>query len=405
MNRSPTGAGASAERLLFMRLAFLYAGWFLVLGVQLPFWPVWLRFKGLDAAEIGVLFMIGAVVRAFGGPLFAHVADRFGRRRALIIALSLASFLAYATFLLTDGFVQILLVSIIAVAVFSPIMALSDNLTILIARDRGLHYGRIRLWGSLTFIAAATGAGAFLEGRSEGAVLWFILAGLAVLVVAAVAGPASGAGSLGTGDALGLLTRVRRLLAQAPFSLLLLSAGAVQGSHAVYYAFGTLYWRELGLADDVIGMLWALGVIAEICLFAVAGGLHGRLGPRRLMMLAGAAGIIRWGLMPVATNALTFAVLQLLHAFTFAAAHLAVILYIARRVPTELSATAQGLYSAVSVGLMIAGSMALSGMLYAAWGGYAYWAMTGFAGVGLALAAIIKPPPPMVPPGLQGPGL
>ena len=401
MTQSPPGLPEAGDRLLSARLAFLYVGWFLVLGIQLPFWPVWLRFKGLDATQIGVLFMIGAIVRALGGPVFANIADRFGRRRALIIALSLASLCAYGFFLLTQGFAQILLVSIFAVTLFSPIMALTDNLTILIARDRGLHYGRIRLWGSLTFVLMATAAGAFLEHRPEGAILWLILAGLAVMVAAAVLGPASGAGSLGTSEAIGLYARIRRLLADGPFFLVLLSAGALQASHAVYYAFGTLYWRELGLADDVIGLLWALGVVAEMVMFALAGGLHGRLGPRRLLMLAGAAGIVRWGLMPMAVSPLAFAALQLLHGFTFAATHLAVILFIARRVPTELSATAQGLYSAVSVGLMIAGSMALSGVLYAAWGGRAYWAMTGFAGAGLILAAIVKQPPPISSPGPQ----
>src|SRR5262249_34141478 len=61
-------------------------------------------------------------------------------------------------------------------------------------------------------------------------------------------------------------------LAHSPsFLLFLLAASMIQASHALYYAFGTLHWRAQGFADGTIGALWALGVIAEIALFAVSG--------------------------------------------------------------------------------------------------------------------------------------
>lgn len=61
-------------------------------------------------------------------------------------------------------------------------------------------------------------------------------------------------------------------LAHSPsFLLFLLAASTIQGSHALFYAFGTLHWRAQGFADGTIGALWALGVVAEIGLFAVSG--------------------------------------------------------------------------------------------------------------------------------------
>ena len=71
------------------------------------------------------------------------------------------------------------------------------------------------------------------------------------------------------------------------FLLFLGAAAAIQSSHAVYYAFGTLHWRGLGHSEAVIGWLWAEGVIAEILLFAFGSALGSRLSPARLLMVAG----------------------------------------------------------------------------------------------------------------------
>jgi hypothetical protein len=41
------------EHLLAPRLALFYAAYFAAVGIHLPFWPVWLEWRGLGATEIG----------------------------------------------------------------------------------------------------------------------------------------------------------------------------------------------------------------------------------------------------------------------------------------------------------------------------------------------------------------
>src|SRR5437016_5229290 len=89
----------------------------------------------------------------------------------------------------------------------------------------------------------------------------------------------------------------RRLLLDGRQLLFLLAATAIQSSHSIYYAFGTLHWSALGYSSETIGWLWAEGVIAEIALFACGAPLLARLGPARLLVLAGAAGVLRWTVM------------------------------------------------------------------------------------------------------------
>jgi len=83
-------------------------------------------------------------------------------------------------------------------------------------------------------------------------------------------------------------------LAQSPsFPLFLLAASMIQASHALYYAFGTLHWRARGFADGSIGVLWALGVIAEIGLFAASGRVLAKRDAAWLLLAAGLAAAVR----------------------------------------------------------------------------------------------------------------
>ena len=179
------------------------------------------------------------------------------------------------------------------------------------------------------------------------------------------------------------------VLRDRTFVLFLATVALIQGSHAVYYAFGTLHWRAVGYSDAVIGWLWAEGVIAEIILFAFGGALVRRLGPARLILLAGIAGIVRWCATGLSDALPVLVMVQALHAFTFGAAHLGAIYFIARTVPPALSATAQSLYSAAVMGLGLGLAILASGSLYATFGGGAYFAMAALAALGSVLAVVL----------------
>jgi PPP family 3-phenylpropionic acid transporter len=167
------------------------------------------------------------------------------------------------------------------------------------------------------------------------------------------------------------------------FLIFVLSAAALQSSHQLYYGFGTLIWRQYGLSDSVIGVLWAEGVVAEIVLFWYSAALVARVGPLGLMMLGGAAGLVRWILMGIVPGLAAAAVLQLLHAATFGASHLGAMHFLSRNVPPDAAASAQSLYSALSAGFGSGLVMLAAGTLYTAWGGGAYVAMALLSGLGL----------------------
>jgi PPP family 3-phenylpropionic acid transporter len=260
--------------------------------------------------------------------------------------------------------------------VFSTaLLPVADGITVVAARARHIDYGRVRLWGSTAFIVVATASGRLLGVADDAVILWLVLGALALVCVASTALPDLRAPARASLSGWRALPRAFWICAAA--------ASLIQASHSVYYGFSTLQWRSVGLSDTTIGLLWGEGVVAEIVLFAASARLP--LGPRAMLLLAAAGGIVRWIVLGTTDALPALAAAQLLHGASFGAAHLAMARYILREVAPELTATAQGLSAAVG-SLGTASFLAVAGMLYAGWGSGAYFAMTALALLGGATA-------------------
>ena len=157
----------------------------------------------------------------------------------------------------------------------------------------------------------------------------------------------------------------------------------------VYYGFATLHWRDAGLSSDLIGALWAEGVIAEVVLFAFGARLVARLGPARLIALAGLCAALRWTVTALTVEPWLLALSQLLHAATFGATHLGNMHFLARATPPALSARAQSLHASITNGLATGAAMLASGWLYAGLGGGAFLVMAGLGAAGALAAAVL----------------
>ncbi|MBU0725107.1 MAG: MFS transporter [Alphaproteobacteria bacterium] len=364
-----------------LRLAALYGTYFTVAGIYLPFWPIWLAFREMSPTQIGILLAVGSVVKIAANLAFARIADRTGRTRLIIVILGFASLATLAGFALIDGFVAFLLLSLLVGCVFSPIMPLTESISLRQARAGLIDYGRVRLWGSITFMVITVVAGWMIGQYGAGVIHTLVVAAALATLVACLTLPADGAPMppLRKGAALAL--------ARNPVFLLFLgTAAAAQASHAVYYGFSALHWRAAGLSETVIGLLWAEGVIAEILLFIYGTRVTARFGPVGMLLLAGAAGVLRWSVTAETTSLPLLAAMQLLHAITFGAAHLGAMAFLTRAVPDALSATAQSLYAGLVSGVAFGLAMPLSGYLYGRFGGQAFLLSVVFSVIATLIA-------------------
>ncbi len=358
------------------RLAALYAGLFITAGVQLPFFPVWLKAKGLDPQMIGLVLAAPIVARLIAVPLVARAADR---RDALRAAIIVASWLGVGGFVLVglaDGPVAILATYALAALALTPVMPLAETYALKGLAARGRAYGPVRLWGSVAFILGIFLAGFATDTIPARHLIWLIAAAslLSALAASMLAPLATAAPPAGAPEA-----PRKSLLRDPAFLAVVAAASLIQASHAVYYGFSALEWRSAGFDGTTIAALWGLGVVAEIVLFALSGRLPPFFQPSVLLMIGAAGATLRWAAMALDPPAFVLPGLQLLHAVSFGVTHLGALGFLARHAPAGQSATAQG-YLAVTIGVVGAAATALSGWLYGEFGARAYAAM--------ALAAI-----------------
>jgi PPP family 3-phenylpropionic acid transporter len=360
------------------RLGLFYAGLFVVVGIQMPFFPLWLAAKGLEAEAIGVVIAAPIAVRLVVVPVVARLADRRGALRQVLTVSSVGAATAYVAVGLAQGFPAILATVVLAAAIAAPGIPLTDAYALKGLTLRGRAYGPVRLWGSAAFVAANFGAGFASAYIAPTGYIWLIVAASALAAAVSLMLRPLRPGGEPEGAA---PHRASRLLAMPGFLPVAAGASLIQASHAVYYGFSTLDWTAKGLSGSIIGALWALGVAAEIVLFLVSARLPAALGPRMLLLIGAAGAVVRWGAMALDPPLILLAAVQCLHALSFGASFLGAVQFLARAAPDGEAATAQAYFSTMQ-GIVMAAATGISGVLYGSFGALAYVAMAACAGVG-----------------------
>ncbi len=369
-----------------LRMALLYAAIFAFAGIQIPYLPVWLQAKGLNAQEIGLVLATAMVARPVIVPGAMRIIDRRGWAKGPLVGAAWAACITFVAVALSDGFAAIIVTFAISALPQALVMPLADAYALrgLAVRERA--YGPVRLWGSVTFIAANLGGGYVLERVGASHVIWALVATIAATALSASMlmplAPVSRDPAASNQSALSLW--------RSPvFVAVVAATSLIQASHAVLYGFASLQWEAKGLDGPAIGALWAIGVVAEIGLFAVSRRVMTWLRPIDLIGLGAIGAILRWTAMAFDPPALFLPMLQCLHGLSFGATHLGAMHFLAGFAAERQGATAQGDYSTV-VAVVFAAEMGLAGVLVGQFGAYAYLAMAASALAGAAIIAVAR---------------
>ena len=381
--------------------------WFLALGpmgLLLPYFALYLADHAeLRGGEIGAVFAVVPVVGVLAQPFWGALADRSGRRAAVLVLLNLGSGAAYLWLWGCESFGEILAATAAVAAFTRAIIPIALSVTLPALESRPDVFGRVRACGTLGFLAAVLGFPACLDylgepgfATSREALRWLfptaaVWAGLAAVAAAAL--PREGAA-----------LRARRGEWRSLFGnprfvrLLAVGFGAFLFLTAPMELFPLLVTRERGGDLAAVSLLWLVMLVPEI------GGLlffraADRIGARGLMVLGVGAGGVRWLLSGALEAPLWLYATQALHAVVVIGLMLGGPLYLHAVVPARLRSTAQSLHGAVAVGLGGAASSLVGGQLLEA-GGPAAPFLAG--GVGALLLALVLPfwlPPPTADPG------
>lgn len=368
-----------------VRLGLFYSAIFVGTGAASPYMPVWFAHHGLSGAQIGLILSLPMLARAFTAPLLAVWADSFKLRRTALSFLSLGVAVAYALMALPLGFAGWTVVWFAASSAFSTISPLTDVIVLNRARTDGFNYGWPRGIGSVAFMIANVLMGAILTWGSPDLVLVWITAAVSLTALAArfllPPDPVHEEGHVAkAGDR---FAGINGLLRDPAFMTAAIAAGLIQSAHAFYYGFSTLVWKQQGVPESMTGILWAVGVAAEVGFMWFMEPWRRRVGPRNLLVLGGGAAMVRWTALAFAPPLWLLFPLQALHVLSYAATFLASLQLIERLSTPRNASAAQALNSALSSGLLMGLATMASGPLFDRFGAHGYWLMTAMCALGL----------------------
>jgi len=372
-----------------MPLAAFYALFFAVAGALMPYLPVYLQYRGLSLAEIGLVLGLGMLLKVLAPHLWAVLAERSGQRMRLVRLGVLAGLLVFILLpLVPDAFWPLAALLLAYQFVWNAVLPQLEAVTLNILGAKAAAYGRIRLWGSIGFVIAVLGTGVFTE---QVGIEWLVpVVGVLMLALfvqcATIAEARTGNAISGAGEA-SRTTRFRVLVAQPAVIAFLVSAALMQASHGPYYVFFTLHLESLGMLRTHVALLWILGVLAEIVMFAVAPRLLSSVSARRLLVLCMLVAVVRWLLMGIAgDNVALLVVAQLCHAVTFGLYHAASMQLVRFYFPGAHLGRGQAMYASIGFGLGGALGSTSGGFIWTHGGPLA--AYSAAAGM-VALAAVV----------------
>ncbi len=346
---------------------FLY---FAVLGIFLPYFNLYCYHLGFSGLQIGILSALRSLALVVFPLIWGALADRLNLRRPIYILCTFISALIWAGYLLSVDFWPIFIITVFYGIFFAPIISFLEAFTMDALGAEKKSYGRIRAWGSISFIAMVLVIGKVIDLYAVDVILVLILAGSLMLAAVAVRIPSvptqkrdpftPGAGSL-------LEMRVFVFLFCAFLMLV---------SHGAYYGFFSIHLENLGYGTTFIGVAWALASTAEILVMITSNRLFSRFSLQNVIFFSFMVAAARWLILFRAESAAVILLSQILHAVTYGTFHMASILYIDQLAPEEAKTLGQAVNNAISYGLGLMLGFFVNGYVYEITGSFALFLMS-----------------------------
>ncbi|MFG0682155.1 MFS transporter [Pseudomonas sp. xss_4] len=349
----------------YWRLSSFYLFYFALLGSTAPFLALYFDHLGFAPARIGELVAIPMLMRCIAPNLWGWLGDRTGQRLLIVRLGALCTLATFSLIFFGKSYAWLAMVMALHAFFWHAVLPQFEVITLAHLHGQTSRYSQVRLWGSIGFILTVVGLGRLLEWLSLDiypVALVLIMAGIvAASLWVPNAQPVEHGERQGAG---GFLMQLR-----APGVLAFyVCVALMQLSHGPYYTFLTLHLEHLGYSRTAIGLLWALGVVAEVVMFMLMSRLFARSSVRRVLLASFVLAAVRWLLLGnLAAQPGVLVGAQLLHAATFGCFHAASIAFVQSSFRARQQGQGQALYAALS------GTGGALGALYA---GYS-WNMLG----------------------------
>jgi PPP family 3-phenylpropionic acid transporter len=334
---------------------FLYFG---VLGIFLPFFNLYCYHLGFSGLRIGILSAVRSVALVVFPLIWGALADRLDARRPIYILCNFCSAIIWMLYLFTIDFWPMLAITIFYGMFYAPIISFLEAFTMdLLGREKK-SYGRLRAWGSISFIAVVLALGKIIDLYSVEIIVVLIFAGSLMLSAISTRIPDFQFAKKKRRSKAAKSLLQRRVLAFLFCAFLMLV------SHSAYYGFFSIHLENLGYGNTFIGLAWALASTAEILVMIRSDRIFSRFSIESVLIFSFMAAALRWLILFLAHHAAVILLSQILHAVTYGTFHIGSILYVDRLAPDKAKTLGQAVNNAISYGLGLMVGFFFNGYLY-----------------------------------------
>jgi len=331
----------------YCRLSGFYFFYFASLGALLPYWSLYLAAQDYSARQIGSLMAIMMLTKVVSPMVWGWISDHTGKRNRVIRFGSFASILCFSAVFFADSFWWLAAAMALYSFFWNATLPQFEVITFNHIGEKNHLYSYIRLWGSIGFIVSVGVLGWGLDHIGALQLPWVILSLFVSIWLFSLWVPDDNGQTRSSEH-----PHLWGVLKQPPVIALMLVCFLMQFSHGPYYTFYTLYLQQNQFSHATIGVLWVVGVLAELLVFLYMRSLIDALGLRKLLLASLLIAALRWYLIghfvaywPVLLIA------QLFHAASFGIYHVTAIQLVNRYFVGKHQGRGQALYSSVSFGL------------------------------------------------------
>lgn len=344
-----------SSRVVLRSQYFIYFG---ILGLYLPYFNLYCHHLGFSGTQIGLLSGLRSATLVLFPFIWGALADRFRRRKSIFLLCNALACAAWTGYLVTTDFVPMLVIAVLYGMFYAPLISFLEAYAMdLLGKDKQA-YGRVRVWGSVSFILVVTALGPLIERFGIGLIIPVILAGS--LLQTFFAAPLPKAPAAGPPTAAKEPAGVNW-----PRAFVFLCCGFLMlVSHGTYYGFFSIHLENIGLPPTYIGISWAVAVLAEIIVMINSRRLFARASFETVLLASFFIAALRWLLLAVFQSPAVILGSQILHAFSYGTFHMASILYMDRLTPGPAKTLGQAANNAITYGLGLMIGFLVNGALF-----------------------------------------
>ncbi len=352
---------------------FLYFG---VMGIFLPYFNLYCYHLHFTGFQIGILSAIRSVALVIFPLLWGAVADRSQIRRPIYIFCNFISTAIWIFYFFTTNFWAMLFITVFYGIFYSPIISFLEAFTMDVLGEEKKSYGKVRGWGSFSFITVVILLGKTIDLFSIEIILILIFSGSLIQALISTKIPDIQIKKQ-TPSTLNIKSlQTRRVI------IFLVCAFLMLVSHGTYYGFFSIHLENLGYGNTFIGIAWALASIAEIMVMINSDSIFRRFSLENVLVFSFIVAAVRWFALFFAISPPAILFFQLFHAITYGTFHVASILYIDAITPDETKTLGQAVNNAVTYGLGLMVGFFFNGYLFEALGSFGLFMTSGFIALG-----------------------